>query len=160
MTILQFLYKGGQSRSLLIESKFQKIPKEYLESSLSKLLIRMSIHHCSTWPLHICSFHRCLIGSHCTIRAHNWAWRRPETEGSLSPWDLTELGKTSIVLHKWKLNFLHIKRWQAKALISWKAPDIPVSVHKVVSLIHKNEIRLYYAKAKLEIWRSQWYATP
>lgn len=95
----------------------------YLDNSLSKLIIRMWIHHCSTWPLNVCSFSRCLTQSHGTKRAHSWAWRSPIANWSLSPWHLRQ---TNFILQKLRLKLLHIERCQVKPLIGRKTPHIPV----------------------------------
>ncbi|KAF5474294.1 hypothetical protein F2P56_006207, partial [Juglans regia] len=96
----------------------------HLENSMSKWLIRMCIHHSSTWPLHVCSISRCLIQSHGRKRAHSRARWGPVAE---RPLHLTQLRKTSIVLHKWVLYLLHIERHQVIILIGWKVPNIPAA---------------------------------
>lgn len=109
---------------ITFNSKTKLLIMAYLENSLSKLVIWMCIHYCSTWPLYISSIPRHLIQPCDTKRIHHRAWLRSIAKWSLILWHLTQLIKSIIILHKWMSNLLQIKRHQVNRR-SWNTPSIP-----------------------------------
>lgn len=100
----------------------------YLKKGMSQLIVRLSIYHGLSWPLHIQGIGRSRIQTHGTVRAHH---RITIVERSLRCWHLPTVRKTGIVMYKWRLEFLNVERHAIEILVVWQAPNISVSYQTI-----------------------------